>query len=114
MHINMCTIQPSVPKVYLRRLPRPTHDASLRGQLSCTFGVSSHHGAPASVGGFSCARRNGGVATDRSDRQVGLLHKNGHIASGKPSNSPGPRTRAVAIPGLEEKNLRERSEEKNT
>ena len=45
---------------------------------------------------------------------MGLLHKNGHVASGKPSNSPGPRTRAVAIPGLEEKNLQERSEKKNT
>ena len=43
---------------------------------------------------------------------MGLLHKNGHVASGKPSNSPGPRTRAVAIPGLEEKNLQERSEKK--
>ena len=47
-----------------------------------------------------------------TDRQMGLLHKNGHVASGKPSNSPGPRTRAVAIPGLEEKNLQERSEKK--
>lgn len=64
MHINMCTIQPCVAKVYLRRLPRPTHDASLRGQLSSTFGVSSHHGAPASVGGFSCARWNGGTGRD--------------------------------------------------
>ena len=55
----VCTIRIWDPKVYLRGLPRPPLDTSLRGQLPSAFGVSSHHGAAASVGGFSRARSGG-------------------------------------------------------